>query len=299
MSDNHPAKAVVITGASTGIGEACALRLDQKGIRVFAGVRNEADGASLRQKASDGLTPVLLDVTIPDTIAAARRIITDAVGGAGLAGLVNNAGIFFGGALEFSPIEDIRKEFDINVFGTIAVTQAFLPLLRTARGRIVNMSSISGLIAIPFLGPYAASKFALEAISDSWRVELRPWGITVSLVEPGIVDTPLRGKVIATMKKTREAYPPEAYELYGPVFGLSERHERRGVPAERVAKAVEHALLSRRPRLRYLVGAEAKSIHVFKRMPVRLRDWLMAKHFPKYGQPAAHNSEHKRAAEGL
>jgi NAD(P)-dependent dehydrogenase (short-subunit alcohol dehydrogenase family) len=176
------AKAVLVTGASTGIGEACALRLAARGIRVFAGVRSESDGASLRQRASDGLTPVLIDVTVPDAIALARGTVADLVGPEGLAGLVNNAGV----------VDEVRKEFDVNVFGAIAVTQAFLPLLRGGRGRIVNMSSISGRIALPFAGPYAASKFALEAISDSWRVELRPWGIRVAIVEPGEVDTPIR-----------------------------------------------------------------------------------------------------------
>jgi NAD(P)-dependent dehydrogenase (short-subunit alcohol dehydrogenase family) len=277
------AKAVLVTGASTGIGEACALRLAARGIRVFAGVRSESDGASLRQRASDGLTPVLIDVTVPDAIALARGTVADLVGPEGLAGLVNNAGVYFGGPLEFSSVDEVRKEFDVNVFGAIAVTQAFLPLLRAGRGRIVNMSSISGRIALPFAGPYAASKFALEAISDSWRVELRPWGIRVAIVEPGEVDTPIREKVLATLRKAREAFPPEAHELYGPVFGLAERQQRRGIPAERVAEAVEHALFARRPRSRYLVGADARFLSVLRRLPVGLRDWLIARELPRYG----------------
>jgi NAD(P)-dependent dehydrogenase (short-subunit alcohol dehydrogenase family) len=277
------AKAVLVTGASTGIGEACALRLAARGIRVFAGVRSESDGASLRQRASDGLTPVLIDVTVPDAIALARGTVADLVGPEGLAGLVNNAGVYFGGPLEFSSVDEVRKEFDVNVFGAIAVTQAFLPLLRGGRGRIVNMSSISGRIALPFAGPYAASKFALEAISDSWRVELRPWGIRVAIVEPGEVDTPIREKVLATLRKAREAFPPEAHELYGPVFGLAERQQRRGIPAERVAEAVEHALFARRPRSRYLVGADARFLSVLRRLPVGLRDWLIARELPRYG----------------
>jgi NAD(P)-dependent dehydrogenase (short-subunit alcohol dehydrogenase family) len=282
MNDECPAKAVLITGASTGIGEACTLRLDEKGVRVFAGVRNESDGAALRARASDRLTPVLIDVTDPETMASARATIADAVGEDGLAGLVNNAGTFYGGPLEFAPVDELRRLFEVNFFGAIAVTQAFLPLLRAAAGRIVNMSSVSGLMAFPFLGPYAASKFALEAISDSWRVELRPWGISVSVVEPGVVDTPIYDKVLATLRKAREAYPPEARELYGPIFGLSEKRERRRTPADRVAGAVEHALFSRRPKRRYLVGGEAKFVPMFGKLPVAFRDWLIAKQFPTY-----------------
>jgi NAD(P)-dependent dehydrogenase (short-subunit alcohol dehydrogenase family) len=285
MNEEYAAKAVVITGASTGIGKACALRLDEKGVRVFAGVRNEPDGASLKQNASDRLTPVLIDVTIPDTIASARRAIADAVSRDGLAGLVNNAGIYLGGPLEFSSIDEMRKEFEVNLFGAIAVAQAFLPLLRTGRGRIVNMSSISGMIALPFFGPYAASKFALEAISDSWRVELRPWGISVAVVEPGDVDTPIREKVIATLRKARQAFPPEVHELYGPILGLSERQQRRGIPAERVAEVVEHALFARRPKRRYTVGTDAKIVSALRKLPVGFRDWLIARQFPTYGQP--------------
>jgi NAD(P)-dependent dehydrogenase (short-subunit alcohol dehydrogenase family) len=283
MSRESVGKGVVITGASTGIGRACTLHLAENGVRVFAGVRNESDGVALQQESSGDVVPVLIDVTCTDTIAAARQRIADAVGDVGLAGLVNNAGIYFGGPLEFSSIDEMRKEFEINLFGAISVTQAFLPQLRTGRGRIVNMSSISGVMALPFLGPYAASKFALEAISDSWRVELRPWGILVSVVEPGVVDTPMREKMLATLCKVREGYPPEARELYGPIFGLAEKHEPHTIPAERVAKVVEHALFARKPKLRYRVGAEAKSLAVFLRMPVRFRDWLIARHLPAYG----------------
>jgi NAD(P)-dependent dehydrogenase (short-subunit alcohol dehydrogenase family) len=167
------------------------------------------------------------------------------------------------------------------------VTQAFLPALRAGRGRIVNMSSISGLIALPFLGPYAASKFALEAISDSLRVELRPWGIPVSVVEPGDVDTPIRDKGVATLRRARESFPPEAEELYGGVFGLAEQQTRVGIPAERVAAVVAHALLARRPRHRYLVGPDARVLSAFRRLPRGLRDWLISRQLPPYGQAPA------------
>lgn len=280
--DSDSKKSVLITGASTGIGAACALRLDKNGLRVFAGVRNGSDGESLKQGASERLTPVLIDVTIPETIEAARRAIVDAVGDSGVDGLVNNAGVFYGGMLEFALLDEVRNMFEVNFFGAVAVTQALLPLLRVRQGRIVNISSASGLLASPFVGPYAASKFALEAITDSWRVELRPWGIWVAAVEPGFVETPMLDKGLETLRKARETYPPAARELYGPVFGFAERHQPRTVPAERVAKAVEHALLSRRPRRRYRVGPEAKAIPVLRMLPVGFRDWLIAKRFPKY-----------------
>ncbi len=283
MNELHPTKTVLITGASTGIGRACALRLDGKGIHVFAGVRSESDAESLQQCASDRLTPVLIDVTDADAIESAKRVIADAVPQEGLAGLVNNAGIFVGGPLEFSSIDEIRKQFEVNLFGVIAVTQAFLPLLRVGGGRIVNMTSVSGLIAFPFLGPYAASKFALEAISDSWRVELRPWSIRVAVVEPGVVDTPILDKIKATMDEARKTFPPEAHDLYGPVFGLADGIQSRGVPADRVAKAVEHALCARRPKHRYLVGSGARIGSIIRKLPVGFRDWLIAKHLPKYG----------------
>jgi len=279
-------RTVVITGASTGIGRACALRLDGKGVRVFAGVRDEAAGAALKADASGRLVPVAIDVTLPETVASASRTIADAVGPQGLAGLVNNAGVFYGGPLELSSLDELRRAFDVNVFGTIAVTQAFLPLLRAARGRIVNVSSASGLVALPFYGPYAASKFALEAVSDSWRVELRPWGITVVVVEPGVVDTPIGEKAVAVWRDVRDGATPEARGLYGPIFDLVEAPYRRGVPADRVAEAVEHALFSRRPRRRYLVGRDAKTAAVLRRLPARLRDWLIGRRLPSYGGSA-------------
>ncbi|MEX0791398.1 MAG: SDR family NAD(P)-dependent oxidoreductase, partial [Actinomycetota bacterium] len=168
--------AVVITGASTGIGRATAPRLAAIGFRVFAGVRKQADADSLKQEAP-AVTPLILDVTDEHSIAEAATAVKAAVGANGLAGLVNNAGITVPGPLEFLPAEDLRRQFEVNVIGPIAVTQAFMPLLRAGKGRIVNVGSIGGRVSTPFLGAYSASKFAIEAISDALRVELRPWGI--------------------------------------------------------------------------------------------------------------------------
>ena len=182
------AKSVVITGASTGIGAACALHLDQWGWRVFAGVRKQGDAEALRAQGSARLTPVSLDVTDTVSISTAASAVAGAVGAAGLAGLVNNAGIVVPGPIELLPLSDLRRQLEINVVGQVAVTQAFLPLIRAGRGRIVNMGSIAGRMATPFTGAYGASKFALEALTDALRLELQPWGISVSIIEPGAVD---------------------------------------------------------------------------------------------------------------
>ena len=190
-SNGGAAPSVVITGASTGIGEACALHLDQLGWRVFAGVRKDSDGEALQRKASPRLMPVRIDVTDAASIAGAREIVARELGDRGLDGLVNNAGVVVAGPLEFVPMDDLRRQLEINVIGQIAVTQAFLSFVRTARGRIVNIGSVSGKMATPFVGPYAASKFAMEALTDALRCELRPWGIQVSIVEPGSIATPI------------------------------------------------------------------------------------------------------------
>lgn len=279
MRAKYAGKAVVITGASSGIGRACARWLAGRGAMVFAGVRKMSGSEAF----PDHVTPILLDVTLPETIASARRTIEGFAPEAGLAGLVNNAGVYCGGPLEFSDLDEVRRTFEVNLFGAVSMTQAFLPLLRASKGRIVNMSSISGLIALPFFGPYAASKHALEAVSDSWRVELRPWGIPVALIEPGVVDTPLVDKATSRLREMRESLPPEAHELYGPVFGLAEKHLDRGIPVDRVAKAVEHALFARRPKSRYVLGNGAKFLSIFRKLPTSFQDWMISRHLPSYG----------------
>src|SRR4051812_39464080 len=180
-------RAVVVTGASTGIGEAIARRMDA-GFRVFAGVRKEEDAERLRA-AGANIEPVLLDVTDQASIDAAAATVKAAVRDQGLAGLVNNAGIAVSAPLEFLPVDELRNQLEVNVVGQVAVTQAFLSDIRTAKGRIINIGSIGGKVAFPLAGAYAASKFAMEAITDSLRRELRPWGIEVSIVEPGGVKT--------------------------------------------------------------------------------------------------------------
>src|SRR5512144_349111 len=251
-------RTVVITGTSTGIGRACALHLDGLGFHVFAGVRTSRDAESFQREPARRITPLLMDVTEKASVRAAADAVTAALGDAGLSGVVNNAGIVVSGPLEFLPESEIRKQFEVNIMGPITVVQAFLPLLRKARGRIVNMSSISGRMALPFLGPYAASKFALEAITDSLRVELLPWEIKVSLIEPGAVKTPIWEKSRIAAEKEARNFPPEAYELYGRATAAfrseTEKADRAGVETGVVVHAVEQALMAKEPKTRYLVG---------------------------------------------
>ena len=273
-------KTVVITGASTGIGRACALRLDQAGWLVFAGVRKVADAEALREAASTRLTPVFIDVSDAGSIATAVTIVEDVVGSIGLSGLVNNAGIAVGGPLEFLSLERLRDQLEINVIGQIAVTQAFLPLLRQRQGRIVNMSSVSGRLAAPFIGPYSASKFALEALTDALRGELHPWGIRVVSVEPGSIATPIWNKALSLGSEIAAELPDQAHSLYDQVLEelmrTVEASGRRGISTEVVARVVERALTSRRPKTRYLVGVDAHVGALMSRLlPDRLRDWLI------------------------
>ncbi|MEA3470645.1 MAG: SDR family NAD(P)-dependent oxidoreductase [Thermodesulfobacteriota bacterium] len=274
--------AVVITGASTGIGKVCALYLDRLGFRVFAGVRREEDGNVLRKEASDRMTPVFIDVIDSASIDSALKFISGEVGGAGLAGLVNNAGISIGGLLEFLPIAEIRRQLEVNVIGHIAVTQALLPLLRKGRGRIVNMGSIAGRMPQPYLGPYSASKAALEAVTDSLRMELRPLKIPVSIIEPGVVYTPMWEKARIGAHITVENFPQEAFDLYGSdisavteVLENKERIQKVAVSVDVVAKAVAHALTAKKPKTRYIVGWDAKlGAFLARFLPDRLLDWL-------------------------
>lgn len=272
--------AVFITGASSGIGEACAILLDQMGFTVFAGVREKTAGELLKQKTSKKLSYVIIDVTDESAIETACETVKNQTGNAGLSGLVNNAGISIAGPLEFIPVQELRKQFEVNVFGSFMVTQAFLPLIRQGRGRIVNISSIGGRIAEPMLGPYAASKFALEALSDSLRIELRSWKIPVSLIEPGSVITPIWDKSLRHAKQTIANLPPEGQRLYQPLFNamlqFAEKISKSGISAEQVARAVALALTAKRPKARYLRGPDARlKAFLIRWIPASVRDWLI------------------------
>ena len=282
-------RAILITGASTGIGKACALYLDSIGFKVFAGVRREVDGNALREKASDRLTPVLIDVTDSESIDSALKLVSGKVGGAGLAGLVNNAGIMTAsGLLEFLSIAEIRNLLEVNLIGHIAVTQAFLPLIRQGHGRIVNMGSAAGgIMSLPYIAPYSASKAALEAITDSLRLELKPWRIPVSIIEPGIVDTPIWDKTEIEAAIKVKNFPQEAFDLYGPTIdGVVEilKNKKRikmfAVSVDVVARTVARVLTAKRPGTRYIVGWHARfAAFLTWVLPHRAIDWLAAMMF--------------------
>jgi NAD(P)-dependent dehydrogenase (short-subunit alcohol dehydrogenase family) len=268
---------VLITGASTGIGQACAERLVREGCRVFAGVRRAEDGERLSTAWPERLRWIILDVTDSSQIAAAVETVRAAVGEHGLSGLVNNAGIAVGGPLEFVTPELLRRQLEVNVIGLHAVTSAFLPLIRSAKGRIVHIGSISGRIASPFIGPYTASKHAVEGLTDALRLELAPEGLHVAVIEPGQVRTPIWQKGLAAFGNITKRIPPEGMARYGGklrVFQwMLERAPRYAVPAERVAEVVVHALFSAEPRTRYVVGRDARvRLWLHRLLPDRLMD---------------------------
>lgn len=276
---------MVITGTSTGIGRACALWLERSGWEVFAGVRRDEDGQRLCADASsDRLRPLIVDVTDADSIAAAAREVDAALGDRGLTALVNNAGLSIAGPLEFLPIDELRRQLEVNLTGHVAVTQAFLPAIRRTMGgrRIVNITSVGGRIVNPFIGPYHASKYGLEAITDALRKELRPWKIRVVAIEPGSIDTEIWRKGTEQAREVVAGLPAEGRELYGnaipKALKLSERLAEHAIPADRVAKVVERALTARHPRARYVVGADARVLITLNQvLPSRVMDAVEAR----------------------
>jgi NAD(P)-dependent dehydrogenase (short-subunit alcohol dehydrogenase family) len=267
---------VVVTGASTGIGEATALHLKELGFDSVAAVRKEEDAERMR---SHGLRTVKLDVTDPGSIAAARAELGDAP----LAGLVNNAGTAVAGPLEFLPLDQLRLQLEINLVGQVAVTQQFLPSLRAGQGRIVNLSSIGGRVALPLVGAYNASKFALEAVSDSLRRELYGQGVDVILIEPGGVKTPIWKKGNELADEIQQRMPPEVERLYGTMIEALRREtvkieQKTGIEPRAVAEVIGRALRAKRPRTRYLVGTDAKiRAPLAKFLPDRLMDRAIAR----------------------
>lgn len=255
-------RAVIITGASSGIGAACARYLDERGFSVWAGVRRKEDADELTRVGSTRLRVLQLDVTDQASITEAGRVVAEAVGEKGLWGLINNAGISIAGPLELLPLSDVRTQFEVNVIGALSVTQTFLPLLRKGQGRLVNVSSIAGRASTPFLGAYCASKFALEAMSDAWRLELAPWGITVSIIEPGAVQSKIWQRATMAATQMLDKVPPELFRLYEQPLSRMQtaiaQVAERAIPAEIVARAVTAALTDSRPRVRYLVGNDAR-----------------------------------------
>lgn len=270
---------VLITGTSTGIGKAAALHLDQLGFQVFAGVRKESDADALCAEASDRLVPIFLDVTNPETILKAKQDISRAAGNAGLWGIVNNAGVAFLSPLEFVPLDSLRWLFEVNVFGLLAVTQAFLPLVRRARGRIVNVSSEAVLAVAPFHGPYSASKLAVNGFSAALRRELKPFGVQVSVIIAGSINTPIWEKAAGLSDQVVRRQSPEVDELYGKrnnqVREFLLEMGRKGIEPQAVVGAMTHALTSKRAKHYYLVGRDA---HLFNLLnfvlPEAFQDWV-------------------------
>jgi NAD(P)-dependent dehydrogenase (short-subunit alcohol dehydrogenase family) len=274
--DQVQAKTVVITGASSGIGLSSVSRLIQAGWHVFATVRRARDGEKLRSEFGAHVTPVKMDVTDRASIAAAAAEVSSHLNGRGLDGLVNVAGVGMVRPLEYASPEDVREIFDINVFGQLTVTQAFLPLLRKARGRIVNITSVGAHIAIPFGGLLNASKAAFGLLSDSMRLELRPFGIRVSTIEPGAIKTPAVDKTLGDIEAIIDALPPRGAAQYGDMLRTfttrGYAREINGSSPDVVAQAVQHALTASRPRIRYRVGKHAR---VLATLPKVLPDWLL------------------------
>lgn len=284
MTDTAVARrSVVVTGASTGIGRATALRLAENGYHVFAGVRQAAHGEALR-RARGHITPLIMDVTDIASVAEAAELAGRTVGEMGLAGLVNNAGIGVTGPVEAIPLHDLRRLYEVNVFGQVAVIQNFLPLLRLGRGRMINIGSIGDRLTIPFGSPLTSSKWAIASITEALRIELRPWGIHVVLVEPASINTETVDKTESDAERTLSEMSEANKSLYAQAYrsmtlrGMA--RVRQGSPPDVVARVICRALTVKRPRTRYLVGKDARLLSTVARwVPDRLFDRMRVKLF--------------------
>jgi NAD(P)-dependent dehydrogenase (short-subunit alcohol dehydrogenase family) len=289
----HP-RAVLLTGAAGGVGRALTGALVGRGYLVYAAARRSDDP---RLVDDPWVRPVALDVTDPDSVARAAAEVGAAQEGRGLHGVVNNAGTIVQGPVELVAPADLRAQFDVNVVGPTTVLGAFLPLLRTGRGRVVNISAATARVAVPMMGPISASKAALESLSDALRVELAPWGITVSVIEPGAMDTAIFAKAAAQADGALAAVPAERRALYGPsLAAVAEANASATLrPADTIVGPVLAALSARRPKARYVSGSDARALIMLAHLPVRTRDRLLARtlglhHLPRAaaeGTPAA------------
>ena len=273
-------RTVVVTGASTGIGAACAHYLGEKGFGVFATVRKQSDADKIAALGRPRLTPLFLDVTDGASIAQAAQTVEAALDGAGLAGLVNNAGVSVDVPLECVDIGALRHQLEVNAIAPVVVTQAFLPMLRRAHGRVVNVSSVNGRVATPVSGPYCMSKFALEAFTDCLRQELADWGMHVVAVEPGAIDT------VMWDKGREDDWSAEAskqnLDLYGEAYRafrrFSEKNAASAISCDAVSQAIFKALTAKTPRTRYLVGTDARAYVLLAQIcPTRVVDWFTRK----------------------
>ncbi|MDD3149846.1 MAG: SDR family oxidoreductase [Candidatus Gastranaerophilales bacterium] len=263
-------KSVLISGTSTGIGNETAFLLADNGFKVFAGVRKKKDFANLNH---ENITPILLDITNNDSVKECFEIINR--DNNDFISLINNAGIALAGPAEFLPIEEYQKQLEINLLGHIRVIQAFLPLVRKNNGRIVNISSIAGFCAFPFNSAYCVSKFALEAYSRSLRLELKQWDIKLILIQPGVIQTPIWEKSKKMAQENFNNLSSDAHNYYQNAFDkiLKEKNKKR-TSSIQVAKAILHAVKSKNPKNKYLIGKDAIFLNFLTKMPQSLQEWL-------------------------
>jgi NAD(P)-dependent dehydrogenase (short-subunit alcohol dehydrogenase family) len=284
-------RSVVITGTSTGIGWGAAKVLLKQGFRVFGSVRKPADAERLKAEFGDNFVPLLFDVTNEAAVYCAAAQVRTALAGETLAGLVNNAGIAVAAPLLEVPIEEFRRQFEVNLIGVVTVTQAFAPLLGTDRqlrgtpGRIVNISSVGGRTATPFLAPYSASKFALEGLSESLRRELLIFGIDVIVVGPGAVVTAIWDKAeqVDMTPYLDTPYGPALQRLRDYMLGVG----RKGLPAERLGEVIAQALTTPRPKARYAVSPQPLQDLMARTLPKRMLDRMIGRQLGLI--PAMHN----------
>jgi len=279
---NSSVKTILVTGASSGIGWATSLELAEQGWRVFAAVRKEKDAKKLRDASAYKVTPILMDIVDYESVKRGAREIEAMLDGIGLDALFNNAGISVQGPAEIIPIEMFEQQIRVNVFGHLFVTQTFLPLIRRARGRIVFTSSESGRVTLPLMAPYSASKFALEAVANALRIELRPWKIRVSLVELQTIKTPMWEKIDITTEKLFASVPQQSRDLYKDELKtlsvFPKWQAEMGISMKKAIRTIIRALNARNPKARYLVGWEARFlVFNFAVLPTPVMDWLSSK----------------------
>jgi NAD(P)-dependent dehydrogenase (short-subunit alcohol dehydrogenase family) len=276
-TSTQPSELVVVTGASSGIGKASATRLAADGFHVLAGVRRQADAESI---SSQRIEPVILDITDDDDIVALTRRITEDPRRRPLRAVVNNAGIAINAPIEVLTLDDWRRQFDVTVFGQIALTRALLPALLASRGRVINITSVGGRIAMANYGAYSAAKYAMEAVSDSLRREVDEFGVTVVKVTPGAVSTNLTASGLAAGARVADTMSPEQHERYdelGRAFvAQAEGFARHGVTPEHAAGVISRAISARRPKTRYTIGRDGAALTVVSRLaPDRLLDVVL------------------------
>lgn len=289
MTMSHQNEIMVVSGASTGMGAATARELATRGYRILAGVRRERDADAIR---ADGVEPVILDITRPEHIQALVDRIASDPEHRPLRALVNNAGVSVNAPVEAFPLDEWRRLYDVNLFGHVAVTQALLPFLHRSHGRIVNISSVGGKVAMATYGPYAGTKFALEAVSDALRRELAPHGVQVVVVEPGAVKTEMGDRGATTTTDLAERMSPEQQQRYGglvkAIVAHTAAHIGTGMTADKAGYIIAEAATARRPRTRYTIGRDAALVTRLARiLPDRILDWVVAAnlrlYFPKEG----------------